>query len=91
MIETHCHLDYLKDRPLAETLILSKQAGVEKIITIAGRRILWIRKKTIRKQPTNTPLPLCSLRTSILGAMILSSCGRYGKAGVGAFGQTRPG
>ena len=35
MIETHCHLDYLKDRPLAETLILSKQAGVEKIITIA--------------------------------------------------------
>lgn len=35
MIETHCHLDYLKDRPLAETLTLSKQAGVEKIITIA--------------------------------------------------------
>lgn len=35
MIETHCHLDYLKERPLAETLKLSKLAGVEKIITIA--------------------------------------------------------
>ncbi len=32
--ETHCHLDYLKDRPLAETLELSAKAGVEKFITI---------------------------------------------------------
>ncbi len=35
MIETHCHLDYLKDRPLDETLKLSREAGVSKIITIA--------------------------------------------------------
>lgn len=35
MIETHCHLDYLKDRPLEETLKLSVDAGVTQIITIA--------------------------------------------------------
>lgn len=34
IIETHCHLDYLKDRPLEETLRLAHEAGVEKIITI---------------------------------------------------------
>lgn len=34
IIETHCHLDYLKARPLEETLRLSREAGVEKIITI---------------------------------------------------------
>tara|TARA_R110000868_G_scaffold379542_2_gene645434 strand:+ start:23012 stop:23773 length:762 start_codon:yes stop_codon:yes gene_type:complete len=34
MIETHCHLDYLKDRPLEETLELSRQAGVSTFITI---------------------------------------------------------
>lgn len=32
--ETHCHLDYLKDRPLAETLRLCAEAGVEKLVTI---------------------------------------------------------
>lgn len=35
IIETHCHLDYLKERPLIETLDLASQVGVEKIITIA--------------------------------------------------------
>jgi TatD DNase family protein len=34
IIETHCHLDYLKDRPLEETLRLAREAGVEKIVTI---------------------------------------------------------
>jgi TatD DNase family protein len=34
MIETHCHLDYLKQAPLAEIIQMSKQAGVDKIITI---------------------------------------------------------
>lgn len=35
MIETHCHLDYLTDVPLEETLQKSFDAGVEKIITIS--------------------------------------------------------
>ena len=35
IIETHCHLDYLKDRPLSETLDKSTETGIEKIITIA--------------------------------------------------------
>lgn len=35
IIETHCHLDYLKDRPLAETLERSRQVNIEKLITIA--------------------------------------------------------
>lgn len=35
IIETHCHLDYLKNEPLDEILKKSKEAGVEKIITIA--------------------------------------------------------
>ena len=34
IIETHCHLDYLKDRPLEETLRLAADVGVEQIITI---------------------------------------------------------
>jgi TatD DNase family protein len=34
MIETHCHLDYLKARPLAETLRLCAEAGVTHIVTI---------------------------------------------------------
>jgi TatD DNase family protein len=34
MIETHCHLDYLKQAPLAEIIQMSKQAGIDKIITI---------------------------------------------------------
>ena len=34
IIETHCHLDYLKAMPLAEILKISKEAGIEKIITI---------------------------------------------------------
>lgn len=34
IVETHCHLDYLKDRPLAETLSLAAAAGVQKIVTI---------------------------------------------------------
>ena len=32
--ETHCHLDYLKERPLAETLRLCQEAGVERLVTI---------------------------------------------------------
>ncbi len=35
MIETHCHLDYLKARPLEETLRLSRAAGVVQFVTIA--------------------------------------------------------
>ncbi|KAA1171446.1 TatD family deoxyribonuclease [Marinobacter salinexigens] len=35
IIETHCHLDYLKDRPLEETLELSRGVNIEKVITIA--------------------------------------------------------
>ena len=35
IIETHCHLDYLKSEPLTEILAKSKEAGVEKIMTIA--------------------------------------------------------
>lgn len=34
IIETHCHLDYLKAHPLQEILALSKEAGVQKFITI---------------------------------------------------------
>ena len=34
IVETHCHLDYLKARPIEETLKLSLEAGVDKIITI---------------------------------------------------------
>lgn len=35
IIETHCHLDYLKDKPLDELLSEATAAGIEKIITIA--------------------------------------------------------
>jgi len=35
IIETHCHLDYLKDRPLEDTLAKAQQVSVERIITIA--------------------------------------------------------
>lgn len=35
IIETHCHLDYLKELPLEELVQLSKTHGIEKIITIA--------------------------------------------------------
>ncbi|MCH8497859.1 MAG: TatD family hydrolase [Marinobacter sp.] len=35
LIETHCHLDYLKERPLADTLAQSRAANIERIITIA--------------------------------------------------------
>ncbi len=35
IIETHCHLDYLKDRPLEETLEQSQRVNIEKVITIA--------------------------------------------------------
>lgn len=35
IIETHCHLDYLKDRPLAETLAEVQRVNIEKLITIA--------------------------------------------------------
>lgn len=35
IIETHCHLDYLKENPLNVTLDNARAAGVEKIITIA--------------------------------------------------------
>jgi TatD DNase family protein len=34
MIETHCHLDYLKAEPLEEILKKIKEAGISKIITI---------------------------------------------------------
>ncbi|MFW5823580.1 MAG: TatD family hydrolase [Marinobacter sp.] len=35
LIETHCHLDYLKDRPLAETLEKVRRVNIERMITIA--------------------------------------------------------
>ncbi|MBY0517886.1 MAG: TatD family hydrolase [Bacteriovoracaceae bacterium] len=34
IVETHCHLDYLKERPIEETLQKCLEAGVEKIVTI---------------------------------------------------------
>ena len=35
IIETHCHLDYLKNKPLAEIIEEAKAQGIEKIITIS--------------------------------------------------------
>lgn len=35
IIETHCHLDYLKNQPLDQILEKSKEVGIDKIITIA--------------------------------------------------------
>lgn len=35
LIETHCHLDYLKERPLEETLEKTRGVNIERIITIA--------------------------------------------------------
>ncbi|GGY71862.1 TatD family hydrolase [Marinobacter zhanjiangensis] len=35
LIETHCHLDYLKDRPLEETLEKTRDVNIERVITIA--------------------------------------------------------
>lgn len=35
IIETHCHLDYLKTKSLDETLASAKENGIEKIITIS--------------------------------------------------------
>jgi TatD DNase family protein len=35
IVETHCHLDYLKDRPLADTLAQAQAVNVERLITIA--------------------------------------------------------
>lgn len=35
IVETHCHLDYLKDRPLAETLAQAQAVNIERLITIA--------------------------------------------------------
>lgn len=35
IIDTHCHLDYLKKQSLDETLRVSVEAGVDKIITIS--------------------------------------------------------
>lgn len=35
IIETHCHLDYLKEHPLSEILERGKAVGIEKVITIS--------------------------------------------------------
>ncbi len=35
IIETHCHLDYLKDKPLEEILKEASDNGIQKIMTIA--------------------------------------------------------
>jgi TatD DNase family protein len=35
IIETHCHLDYLKERPLEETLDQCQRVNIERLITIA--------------------------------------------------------
>lgn len=35
IIETHCHLDYLEPQELEETLVKTRDVGIEKIMTIA--------------------------------------------------------
>ena len=35
MIETHCHLDYLKNTPVPEIIAQAKELGVEKLVTIS--------------------------------------------------------
>ena len=35
MIETHCHLDYLKNTPVPEIIAQAEELGVEKLITIS--------------------------------------------------------
>ncbi|WP_417518974.1 TatD family hydrolase [Marinobacter sp.] len=35
IIETHCHLDYLKERSLEETLAQTQKVNIERVITIA--------------------------------------------------------
>ena len=35
LIETHCHLDYLDQEHLAQTLARSREVGIERIVTIA--------------------------------------------------------
>lgn len=35
IIETHCHLDYLRDRPLEDTLEQTQRVNIERVITIA--------------------------------------------------------
>src|SRR5690349_20057874 len=35
IIETHCHLDYLKAKPIAEILSEATAVGIERFITIA--------------------------------------------------------
>ncbi|MFE8070030.1 TatD family hydrolase [Marinobacteraceae bacterium S3BR75-40.1] len=35
IIETHCHLDYLKERPLEDTLSEAARVNIERLITIA--------------------------------------------------------
>jgi TatD DNase family protein len=41
MIETHCHLDYLKSFPLPEILAKAKCKGVQKILTISVEPSHW--------------------------------------------------
>ena len=38
IIETHCHLDYLDDEQLKDTLAKARAVGVERVITIAVSR-----------------------------------------------------
>ena len=35
IIETHCHLDYLEEAELHETLQQARECGVERVVTIA--------------------------------------------------------
>ncbi|WP_035513976.1 TatD family hydrolase [Pseudohaliea rubra] len=35
IVETHCHLDYLGEDALAETLAAAEEAGIERVVTIA--------------------------------------------------------
>lgn len=35
LIETHCHLDYLDQEQLAETLARAREVGIERVVTIA--------------------------------------------------------
>ena len=57
IIETHCHLDYLDEAELAETLERSKAVGVERIITIS---VSLDNQDTVRDLTTADPMIWCT-------------------------------
>ncbi|WP_100637931.1 TatD family hydrolase [Marinobacter salexigens] len=52
IIETHCHLDYLKDRPLEDILEETRRVNIERVITIA---VAPGNLSTVRELSTTTP------------------------------------